>query len=126
MDVSLPEKVMDALSKMTSREHQKVASDAGVGFWTVQSLAYRKQKSATYESLFRLGLVLFPRQVSKAGRLKAEIEGKPDAQLQARTEQQVRAAKAALSLIADGGIEIGEAMKIAADAIRRLETKRVD
>ena len=123
MDVNLPEKVMDALSKMTSREHQKVASDAGVGFWTVQSLAYRKQKSATYENLFRLGLVLFPsRQVTKAGRLKAEIEGKPDAQLQAR----VRAATAALSLIADGGIEIGEAMKIAADAIRRLETKRVD
>lgn len=122
MDVNLPEKVMDALSKMTSREHQKVASDAGVGFWTVQSLAYRKQKSATYESLFRLGLVLFPRQVTKAGRLKAEIEGKPDAHLQAR----VRAATAALSLIADGGIEIGEAMKIAADAIKRLETKRVN
>lgn len=120
VDSRLPEKIVAKLEKMTSSGHQVVAAKAKVGFWTVQGLAYRKQKSASFETLFRLGLVLFPRKRKKDE--IGQIDDHEDSnRLLSLQEQQIRASQAALTLIAEG-VDLKECQTIARQALIRLES----
>ncbi|WCB48086.1 hypothetical protein PH214_16185 (plasmid) [Nitratidesulfovibrio vulgaris] len=112
IDEGLQIRIFETLRETPSERLHTIAYEAGVSFWTVSKIAAGKQKSTSFETAFRLALVLFPDlKVRPRRRSKAESE--------ASLEKRLMSARAALELIADGDMDAEAMVRCARAACER-------